>query len=129
LKLNEAELNIIAGWYGAPATKEQQIQLLQDRYHLATVIVTMGGDGAMVAAGGAFYYHPGYKVQVADTIGSGDAFLAGFLFKLFNQAPFQEALDFASALGALIATYNGACPLYEPAEIATIIQANEQPHI
>ena len=126
LKLNEAELDMIAGWHDASTNREQQIQLLQDRFHIQTIIVTMGGDGAMVATDGQVYYNPGYKVQVADTIGSGDAFLAGFLYQLYNKMPLQKALDFAAALGALIATYPGACPAYDPAQITTLMMANQQ---
>lgn len=129
LKLNESELDIIAAWYGATTERERQIQLLQDRFHIETVIVTMGGEGAMVANGGRFLYNSGYKIQVADTIGSGDAFLAGFLYQLYNKASLQEALDYASGLGALIATYHGACPDYDPAQIKKLLMAKEQPHI
>jgi len=89
----------------------------------------MGGEGAMVAGEGRYFYNAGYKIQVADTIGSGDAFLAGFLYQLYNQAPLQAALDYASGLGALIATYDGACPDYDPAQINTLVLAREQPHI
>jgi fructokinase len=49
---------------------------------------------------------------VEDTVGSGDAFLAGYLFKLDNNATPQESLAFANALGAFIATRSGACPPY-----------------
>lgn len=129
LKLNEAELNTLAAKQGAALAKEQQIQLLKDRFHIHTVIVTMGGDGAMVAANGNVYYSPGYKVQVADTIGSGDAFLAGFLYQLYNQASLQKAVDFAAALGALVAAYAGACPNYDPAQIMALMQAHEQSSI
>jgi fructokinase len=127
LKLNEAELDIITGWYGSFSNKEQQIQFLQDRFHMDAIVVTMGGEGAMVAKSSGFYYNPGYKVQVADTIGSGDAFLAGFIYQIYNRAPVQDALDYAAALGALIATYSGACPAYDPEQINQLMRANEQP--
>lgn len=126
LKLNEAELTTIAGWHGASMNRKQQIQLLQDRFHIRTVIVTLGADGALLAADGNFFYHTGYKVQVSDTIGSGDAFLAGFLYQLYHKAPLQKALDFAAALGALVATYPGACPAYDPAQITALMQTDEQ---
>ena len=45
----------------------------------------MGGDGAIINIEGKIYSHPGYVVKVADTVGSGDAFLAAFLYKLFNK--------------------------------------------
>lgn len=129
LKLNESELEIIASWYGTYPAKELQIQLLQDRFAIETVIVTMGADGAMVARSGQYFYNPSYKVEVADTIGSGDAFLAGFLSQLYNKASMQEALDYASGLGALIASYHGACPAYDLAEVTRLMQASRQPHL
>jgi fructokinase len=89
------------------------------------VIVTMGGDGALVNHNGKLHRHEGIKVEVADTIGSGDAFLAGFLHQLLNDKSVEEALAFASAIGAFVATKAGACPKYQREEIA--MPANTTP--
>jgi fructokinase len=129
VKLNETELQIITAWYGNCSSKVQQMQLLQDRFAIDMIIVTMGSEGAMVSQGGHYFYNPGYKVVVSDTIGSGDAFLAGFLSQLYNKASLQEALDFAAGLGALIATYPGACPAYDPTQITKLMMGNKQPHM
>ncbi|RYZ37683.1 MAG: hypothetical protein EOP49_31520, partial [Sphingobacteriales bacterium] len=59
------------------------------------------------------FSHPGYAVKVVDTIGSGDAFLAAFLAKTIAGAPIAECLQAANALGAFIASKEGACPEYE----------------
>lgn len=59
---------------------------------------------------GRFFHHSGYRVKVADTVGSGDSFLAGLTYKLLNNASPQEALAFACALGALVASHHGATP-------------------
>ena len=75
--------------------------------------------------GGKTYHHPGFKVTVVDTIGSGDAFLAGFLHKVLNGAPMEDALSFACSIGSLIATYSGACPTYDVAQIEAQIQASQ----
>jgi fructokinase len=117
LKLNLAELELIAGWFANLPAVTDKIQLLQDRFHIETVVVTMGEDGAMLNMDGTVYQHPGYRVQVADTVGSGDAFLAGFLSKLIDQAPPEDMLDFACAMGAHIASYSGACPDYSTHEL------------
>jgi fructokinase len=123
LKMNEAELELIAGWFGDFKQPEQGMQLLQDRFGIETLIVTMGGDGALVVDKGRVYRHPGYKVQVADTIGSGDSFLAGFLYNRSRGASVQQALTFACGLGALIATYSGACPNYNTSEVDQLIHS------
>ena len=57
------------------------------------------------------YYNSGYKINVADTVGAGDSFLAGLLSKLLNQEEPQKAIDFACALGALVASNEGANPV------------------
>ena len=117
LKLNEHELPLIANWYGPAEKGEEQVKALQDRFSIPTIIVTRGGDGAMVCHNGTIYRHPGFRVTVADTIGSGDAFLAGFLAKTKEGKSIDDRLQFANALGAFIASKKGACPAYSPEEV------------
>jgi fructokinase len=117
LKLNESELSLLAEWYGDYSTMVEQIKIVQDELDIPFVIVTRGEHGAMINAQGSIYEHPGYKVLVADTVGSGDAFLAGFLYQTLEGAHVQQALNFACACGALVASYAGACPNYQVSEI------------
>ncbi|MEI6950718.1 carbohydrate kinase [Paraflavisolibacter sp. H34] len=123
LKMNENELHLLAGWYGSDLSPEGSIRLLQDHFHIGTIIVTMGGEGAMVLDKGTFYCHPGYRVSVSDTIGSGDAFLAGFLYNCLGGASVEQSLAYACALGALIATYPGACPDYETSRVDQLMRS------
>ena len=112
LKMNLAELHLITGWFSDYTSDNDRIQLLKDKFNIESVIVTKGGDGAILNLGSAFYHHPGYAVEVADTVGAGDAFLAGVISKLIDRAPPQDVLEFASKLGAFIASQKGACPAY-----------------
>lgn len=121
LKLNLAELDLIAGWYKIFANDEDRVQWLKEKFSIDTIIVTKGGDGALLYMNDQFYHHKGYKVDVADTVGSGDAFLAGFISKLIENAQPEEALDFASGLGAFIASRSGACPDYEIKEVYNLM--------
>jgi fructokinase len=121
LKMNISELEMITGWFTPFENKEDRIKLLQDQFNIETVVVTMGGDGALVNDKGTIHRHSGYKVQVADTIGSGDAFLAGFIHQLLTGSTSKSGLEFASALGAFIATHSGACPDYRIEEIDQLI--------
>jgi fructokinase len=124
LKMNEAELELISNWYGHHETTEEKIKNIQDRFALDTVIVTMGGNGAMVSEKGKLHQHPGFRINVADTIGSGDAFLAGFIQQTLQGASIETALSFASAMGAFVATQHGACPSYNVAQITALMQTN-----
>lgn len=122
LKVNTAELELITGWFPHFKSTGDRSKLLQDRFNLETVIVTAGGNGALVAHNGTVHRHEGIKVKVADTVGSGDAFLAGFLSQLLQDRDAEEALAFASAVGAFVATRSGACPLYGTAEIEALMK-------
>ena len=125
LKMNIAELELITGWFSEFKKTEDRIRLIQDQFGIATIIVTMGGDGALVSRNNTIYRHPGFQVSVVDTIGSGDAFLAGFLHQLLKGAAMEEALSFASAVGALIATKSGACPDYDPTAIDALLSSDK----
>lgn len=113
IKMNSAELELITGWFTRYKTMTDRIAIIQDRFQVPRIIVTMGADGAMVKIEGELYGHPGFVVDVADTIGSGDSFLAAFLFKQLNHSGPNESLAFASALGALVASKTGGWPVYE----------------
>lgn len=120
-KLNDEELRIIAGWDGKESTDEESMmQWVAGRYGLERVVVTRGSRGALVLEEGWVTAHPGYRVNVADTVGAGDAFLAGFISALTAGAPAGEALDFACATGALVASRAGATPAYGMEEIRDI---------
>jgi fructokinase len=117
LKVNKAELELITGWFSQFETMEDRIAILQERFNIKTIIVTMGANGSLVNNNGTVHRHPGFQVQVADTIGSGDAYLAGFLLQQLGGYSISQSLVFASALGALTASYSGGCPNYELSEI------------
>lgn len=117
VKMNLAELELVTGWYTIHKDKEESIKYVCDQFDLEGMIVTLGGDGAILYLDKKFFHHQGYKVRVADTVGSGDAFLAGLLSQLYHNQPPQLALDFACRLGAFVASHRGACPQYQLNEL------------
>jgi len=121
LKLNESELDIISGWENDAANVYQKIDGIKQKYSVDEVIVTLGEDGAIFSNTSGTFTHPGFKVTVADTVGSGDAFLAGLIAGFIDgQAP-EVALNFASGLGAFIASQHGACPTYVLSQVDALI--------
>lgn len=124
LKMNLAELELVTGWFSHFKTTDDRMKLMQERFDIDTLIVTMGANGSLVNYKGKFYRHNGFKVLVTDTIGSGDSFLAGFLHQLLLAAPIEKALAFASATGAFIATQPGACPVYDATDISVLLNAS-----
>lgn len=75
----------------------------------AVVVVTMGAQGARGRErGGGWVASPGFKVDVVDTTGAGDAFHAGYLYALLEGWGLRERLRFANATAALACTGVGA---------------------
>jgi fructokinase len=122
LKLNLAELELISEMYFNYKDLKDRAKALMDKFHLAKMVVTLGAEGAILFWEEKEYKHNGYTVNVKDTIGSGDAFLAGLISKWMENASPQSALQFASALGAFIAGKTGGCPDYEVQEIERFIR-------
>jgi len=126
LKINLAELELITGWFSKYESIEDRVKSINDKFNISNIVVTMGGDGAILFLNGKVYRHNGYKVQVTDTVGSGDAFLAGLLTKLLDKASPEDALAFASGIGAFIATQTGACPQYSNTDIENLMIQKKQ---
>ncbi len=126
LKLNIGELELISSWYGSYGTNEERVLALSVRFNIATVIVTLGSMGCMGYVDEQFYYQEGQRVKVADTIGSGDAFLAGFLTSQIRGCTPAYSLAYANALGALVASKPGGCPDYHPQEITDMIKEKKE---
>ncbi len=76
----------------------------------ATVVVKMGGSGAVLVDGGEAWHFPPYQVKAVDTTGAGDAFTAGLAVALAEGAHPGDAVDFANAAGAAAVTVVGAQP-------------------
>lgn len=126
LKINLAELELITGWFSKYTSIDDRVKSVIDKFSISNIVVTMGGDGALLYLDGTEYRHKGYRVEVVDTVGSGDAFLAGFLSKLLDNVSAVDALDYASGLGAFIATQRGACPSYDIMDIENLMAGKKQ---
>ncbi len=77
---------------------------------VGTVILTLGGRGALLLEGQKATHVPGYRVDVVDTTAAGDAFVGGFAVALAEGQDLAEAVRFANAAGALAVTKLGAQP-------------------
>lgn len=75
-----------------------------------TVVVTLGGEGALVVTGHEARPIPSYRVASVDAVGAGDAFSAGLAVALAKGASPAEAAGYACAVGALATTRAGAQP-------------------
>jgi fructokinase len=118
VKLNEDEARLICEWSGCGTDSiEAFCRTHADRFDWEAVCVTKGEHGCALLAKQEYVEVDGYPVQVADTVGSGDAFAAAFLTGLHAGWPAARLGQFANRLGALVASRRGAIPDWTPAEI------------
>jgi len=123
IKLNEEELIEIANaMQSSFKNLEENLRFIAQETKTRHVCVTKGESGAVLFYDDHMCYHKGYKVKVADTVGAGDSFLAGLIHKILNNEKPQNALDFASAVGALVASKKGANPKLDASSIQQLLR-------
>lgn len=127
LKLNEYEVLELArllnlSFQNLPAFCKE----LMTTYGLKTCLVTLGEKGVFAMNWEETLYIPGYKVQVLDTVGSGDAFSAGFIFKTLQNKTLFEACFFGNLLGAAVATQCGATEILPQKTVDEIRQSDRR---
>ena len=71
------------------------------------VVVKLGADGGAALADGEIHEAPGHRVDVVDTVGAGDAFVAGYLSAQLDGLDVPARLARANACGALACTSPG----------------------
>lgn len=102
---------------------EACIRFMAEQTDTSQICVTLGKDGGVLFYNNEFYYNKGYKITVADTVGAGDSFLASIISQLLNACEPQEAIDFACAVGAIVASKSGANPVVSTSEVRKMIGA------
>ncbi len=112
VKLNDHELHTVAAWNNLPAgTVRQTAQSLFSALSIKVLAVTLGNEGALLVCKDGLFEHPGYSVQVADTVGAGDAFFASLIEGIILKRSWQQCLEQANRRGSLVASKSGATPL------------------
>ncbi|MEL1240275.1 carbohydrate kinase family protein [Flavobacterium flavipallidum] len=127
IKFNDEELYEICEGLGSEIKSlEQNIIFIAEKTNTDTVCVTLGAHGAILYYNKKFYRNSGFKVNVVDTVGSGDSFLAALITQLLCGNNPQDAINFASAIGAIVAQHEGANPLISATEIKEFLDGFEQ---
>ncbi|MBL0682682.1 carbohydrate kinase [Aquimarina mytili] len=122
IKLNDEELEEICTFFKIQkSTFEDQVKAIASHTNTNQICITKGAKGATLFYEDIFYHNTGYKVTVIDTVGAGDSFLASLISELFQKKKPQEAIDFASAIGAMVAGSKGANPIFTKKEVEHFI--------
>ncbi|PON37980.1 Carbohydrate kinase [Parasponia andersonii] len=83
-------------------------QLLRQAVRTKWVIVKMGSKGSILITISSISFVPAFKVDVVDTVGCGDSFVAAIAFGFINSLPMVNTLAIANAVGAATAMGCGA---------------------
>lgn len=111
IKLNDDELYEIAHAMGSKFNSlEQNLAFIAEQTNTAYLCVTKGRYGALLKINESNYYNSGFLINVADTVGAGDSFLGSLIYQLCTTTDAQYAVDFACAVGAMVAQHHGATP-------------------
>lgn len=111
VKLNQDEVPKVGALLRLPGNDPRSFcQQALRKFNLPLICVTRGELGSLLVSGAEEHEHPGYRVKVRDTVGSGDAFTAALLHHYLHGASLAEANDFANRLGAWVASNSGAMP-------------------
>ncbi|TLS48143.1 sugar kinase [Streptomyces montanus] len=70
-------------------------------------VIKLGAEGAYALLDGQEYRQPAVPVRVHDTVGAGDAFVAGYLAELLAGEPPERRLRTAALLGAFAVSTTG----------------------
>ena len=103
LLMSKADAQIVFGAQGDP---EAIISSLYDRFHVPQIAVTLAEAGAIGLENGTIHHANGYRVQMIDRIGAGDAFASGVLCGILRN-DFALGLRYGVAMSALILTISG----------------------
>jgi 2-dehydro-3-deoxygluconokinase len=124
-----APLNDVRLLYGLDpgVTSEQILALLRERYPQATLVVTLGKEGAIGGEpGGPVVRQAAIPTEMVDPLGGGDAFAAGFLYQYLtgedSASRMPQALLWGVAMAALKYTIPTDIPWLSRAEVESLVQ-------
>lgn len=98
---------------------------LRKRYGHDIVVVTRGERGAAALNDQKSYEQPAFETETHDPIGTGDAFVGGFLARWLAAGGIGEALEYGVATAALKRTMYGDIALVTPDEVAAVLKGDD----
>jgi tagatose 6-phosphate kinase len=97
IKPNEEEIAPLLEGTGENELYEGVLSLMNKG--ISNVVVTLGGEGAVAGVEGKLYRVLTPKLKAVNTVGCGDAFVAGYAYGFVRSWPAVECLKYAAASG------------------------------
>jgi fructokinase len=121
VKLNGSELPLVMTELdlGYEANLESARRLIRE-FALELVCLTRADRGSLLVTDGESVEHEGFKVDVVDTVGSGDAFTAALAHHFMKGSSLETISEAGNRLGSWVASRAGAMPPVDPAVLADV---------
>ena len=101
MKPNNHELSVLMGReLRTPEELAAAARQLMEQYHIAKVVVSMGGAGALYVTGEETIYAEGLKVPVKSTVGAGDSVVAALAAAEEAGMSMEDTVRLSMASGA-----------------------------
>lgn len=94
-------------------------------YGFETTIVTRGSEGVLAVSDSGVVEQPAFAAGDAHPIGTGDAFVGGFLASRLRDGTLPEALEYGTATAALKRTVPGDVAVVTPAAVDRVIDGGD----
>jgi 2-dehydro-3-deoxygluconokinase len=99
----------------------EQAERLATEHDIETVVVTRGGEGALARHEKMIHEQPVFETTDAHPVGTGDAFVGGFLARRLQGGSVPEALSWGAATAALKRTMPGDMVTITPADVERVV--------
>ncbi len=114
---NETEAKILAGFSVRDDVVPLELaKIVQEKYRVKTVIITLGEKGAMCYDGRECFEVGTVKVKPVDTTGAGDTFIGAFTLALAEGKNIRDAMIWANFVAALSVSRPGSIPSFPKRE-------------
>jgi fructokinase len=110
LKLNEEELETLAGIFALTGPAKIQIEKLAAQFEQEIIALTRGAGGSLLYQGGKWSDYRSSTVPIVDTVGAGDSFTAALVLGVLNKIDLDRTNAIANDLASYVCSYPGATP-------------------
>lgn len=120
IKPNLDELSALCG-KGIEETTDSIIKAIGqlEKYNITVIAVSLGNKGSIIKCPEGIYHAIPPAVDVKNTIGCGDCFLAGFVYGIYNHLSITETIRTATAVSAAT-TESAISAGYDPSRAAKL---------
>lgn len=110
LKLNDAELPVLANIFGLNGSQDEQLRHLAAAAELDLIALTRGSQGSLLFRGGELSDFPSQPANIVDTVGAGDSFTAAMVMGILKGFTLEEINVKANQIARFVCESSGATP-------------------